>query len=420
MTMRALKHTLPLLIAGCASEPRPTAAPLDLDDALAFLEAQPNYLRWRPSSPVPSGLANVRAETCGACHQEIYAEWKISTHARAWLDDAQFQAELAKPREGGGDVSWMCVNCHTPSQGQLPRLVARLEDGKLDRPVYINNPDFDEAFQTEAISCATCHIADGAVLGPYGDTSAPHTVKRDDRLNSAAICEGCHQADVRFDALNLACAFNTGAELEAGPWAAEGYRCQTCHMPEVERPLVAGGPVRLTRRHWFGGSLIPKSPAYAEELAPLAQVYPPGLELGWADLPASVPAGQPVTLTLRYANTRAGHKLPTGDPERYLLIHAEARDSAGGLLAQLDERIGAVYQWYPTIELKSDNRLAPREARTSTLTFQAPSAGEEITLSFEASRWRISPENVAWHQLEGKVVPGQTFASERRTLPLTR
>ena len=41
-------------------------------------------------------------------------------------------------------------------------------------------------------------------------------------------------------------------------------------------------------------------------------------------------------------------------------------------------------------------------------------------MRYEASRWRISAENLAYHQLEGKVVPGQTFASEERSLPLTR
>ena len=418
--MRALLPTLALFLAGCAPTPHPSAAPVNLDDARAFSATMPSYLQSRPSSPVPSGLPNVRAETCGTCHVEIYAEWKISTHARAWLDDAQFQAELSKPREGGGDVSWMCVNCHTPSDGQLPRLVARLEDGKLDRPVYINNPDFDEVFQREAVSCATCHVADGAVLGPYGDTNAPHAVKKDERLNSTAVCETCHQASVTFESLNLACTFNTGAELKDGPWDDEGYRCQSCHMPEVERPLVAGGPVRVTRRHWFGGSLIPKSPAFTEELAALAEFYPPGLSVGWSALPEALPAGQPVELTLNYSNQGAGHKLPTGDPERFLLITAEARDSEGGLLAQLNERIGAIYQWYPTVKLLSDNRLLPREQRQSALRFTAPTEGGPVTVRYEASRWRISPENLAYHQLEGKVVPGQTFASEERSLPLTR
>lgn len=415
-----MRASLPLLLslAACVSAPRPSAPPLTLDDARAFAEAQPPYLRPRPSAPVPSGLADVRAETCGACHTEFYAEWKISTHARAWLDDAQFQAELKKPREGGGDVSWMCVNCHTPSEGQLPRLVAALEGGALDRPVYVDNPDFDAAFQLEAVSCATCHVADGAVLGPYGDTAAPHAVRRSDSLLSTAVCEGCHQANVTFESLDLACTFTTGAELAAGPWDDEGYRCQSCHMPEVERPLVAGGVPRKTRRHWFGGSLIPKAPAFAEELKPLAEVYPPGLDLGWQALPASVRPGEEVVLNLSYSNARAGHKLPTGDPERYLLLKATATDPQGAVLAQIEERIGAVYQWYPTVKLLSDNRLLPREQRAAALSFTAPASGP-VTLRLEASRWRLTPENLAYHQLEGKVVPGQTFFEDSRALPVT-
>ena len=53
----------------------------------------------------------------------------------------------------------------------------------------------------------------------------------------------------------LACVFDTGNEFEASPYADEGKTCPACHMPEVERPLMAGFPPRMTRRHWFGGSL---------------------------------------------------------------------------------------------------------------------------------------------------------------------
>ena len=48
-----------------------------------------------PNQEVPEGLSSLSAEQCGACHQEHYKEWKISTHAQAWTD-LQFQAELKK------------------------------------------------------------------------------------------------------------------------------------------------------------------------------------------------------------------------------------------------------------------------------------------------------------------------------------
>src|SRR5690554_13329 len=107
--------------------------------AWAFYESRPYFQRPRPPSDVPAGLPDTKASTCGGCHTEIYEEWKLSTHRRAWLDDAQFMAELEKSRGGDdhqNDVGWMCVNCHTPSIEQLPELVVDLKDGQINQPIY--------------------------------------------------------------------------------------------------------------------------------------------------------------------------------------------------------------------------------------------------------------------------------------------
>ena len=56
---------------------------------------------------------------------EIYKEWRVSSHARAWLDDPQFVEEMKKTKEEPGrDASWVCLNGHTPNESQLPNLVA--------------------------------------------------------------------------------------------------------------------------------------------------------------------------------------------------------------------------------------------------------------------------------------------------------
>ncbi|RMG11879.1 MAG: hypothetical protein D6731_14895 [Planctomycetota bacterium] len=385
-------------------------------EARAFYARQPRYLRPVPSSPVPRGLPDVRAETCGGCHRAIYAEWRVSTHARAWLDDPQFQEELKKTRASkDGDASWMCVNCHTPYEDQLERLVVGLVEGHRGRPATIPNPRFDPALQREAITCATCHVRDGVVLGPWGDTSAPHPVRRSEELLGPAVCTQCHQASATFPELNLACAFETGREHAEGPHAATP--CQECHMPAVRRPLTAQGtPPRRTRRHWFGGSLIPKRPEFEAELAPLRAVYPDGLTARWVDPPARLPSGRTTELTLEIENAHAGHRLPTGDPERFLLVEAEVRDPEGAVLARRSERIGTVYRWDPPVQKLSDNRLAPGERRRFTLRF-VPSAGP-LTLRLVCSKWRISQENLRYHHLEGRTVPGRVFFEDTRQLPV--
>jgi hypothetical protein len=400
------------------AEPSPRApAVATLADARAFAESQPSYLRPVPQQAVPAGLPDLRAATCGACHQAIYQEWRISTHARAWLDDPQFQAELAKSSTDDFDVGWMCRNCHTPLENQLPQLVAGLRDGHEESPIYVDNPGFDAALQLDAITCAACHVRDGVVLGPWGDTDAPHPVARSAELLGPELCTRCHQAAAEFPRIDLACTFTTGAEFAAGPYPAEGYTCQTCHMPTVERPTTAlGTPVRQTRRHWFGGSRIPKRVDFAGDWEGLGEHYPDGLAVRWSP-PASLAPG-PARVVVTYANANAGHLLPSGDPERFLTVTLTASQD-GGELARASARIGAIYQWFPDVKKLSDNRLGPREERTLALEFEARPEGP-VTLSLRAEKWRISQENLDYHDLAGVVPPMRVTFDETVQVPIAR
>lgn len=413
-----MRRPLPLLLlallgAQACQKKSPSHA---LEAAASFAESQPRYMRALPHTAVPEGLTDLRAETCGACHKAIYEEWQISTHARAWLDDPQFLGELEKSEKQG--VAWMCMNCHTPLQNQLPKLVTRLQDGRVDRAVRVDNPAFDAALQKEAITCATCHVQDGVVLGPFGDTQSPHPVKKDPRLKTAEVCTQCHQAQARFDAVGLICVFDTGAEFSKSPQAAEGKICQDCHMPEVKRPLWVGGTeARVTRRHWFGGSLIPKKPEFTAELAALRPHYPPGLAVRVQPLPATLTPGEGLVVEVEYENAEAGHRLPTGDPERFLRIIVRATDAQGQVIAEQTDQIGIEYQWYPEVKKLSDNRLAPKEKRRLVLPVKAPAEGE-VNVHVEASRWRINERNLAYHGLQGRYVPGQVFFEEDHTVPV--
>lgn len=386
--------------------------------ARGFYASQPIYLRPFPYSPVPRGLPNLEAKTCGACHQAIYREWQVSTHARAWLDDVQFQEELAKSKKGGKDVAWMCVNCHTPLENQLERLVIGLRGGMWDQPLTVANPNFRPGLQLEAITCAVCHVRDGVVLGPWGNTRAPHPVKKSPALLRSETCTRCHQAVATFASISLACTFNTGKELAAGPYAKQGHQCQTCHMPEVMRPLTnLKTPPRKTRMHYFGGSLIPKKPEYEAALKPVRKLFPDGMAIRWVRLPKSVAPGRPVTLVFEVENANAGHLLPTGDPERFIRVEVTVRDAARRLVAQRRVRFGTEYQWHPQVKKLSDNRLKPKEARRYRLTFSAPARGS-LVLHVKASKWRISEKNMAYHKLEGRIVAGRTFVDRRQTLPI--
>ncbi len=380
--------------------------------AHAFYESRPYFERPRPYSEIPAGLPDLRAETCGQCHAAIYEEWKISTHARAFRDDAQFMAELEKSsgdydEHHPDDVSWMCLNCHTPMINQLERLVVGLENGEIGKPIYVDNPFFDPELQDDAISCATCHVQDGVVYGPRGDTDAPHPVALGEDLMNENNCVSCHQAEAHFPDQNLACFFTTGAEWERSPAAAAGQGCQDCHMPTVHRKVAEGFdvPERETRHHWFGGSLIPKHPDFEEEIAPLRAIFGSG-----ASLSVVTDEESPSGYSVRVYNEFAGHLFPTGDPERHVDVVARIFDGEGELVGEDEVRIGSIYEWWPQIRLISDNRIEAGESLYLPLTGDWP---EAVEVEVVAEKFRMHQEAFDYHDLEGRYVNSREFHRSR-------
>lgn len=407
------------IFAGCSkAKPQQAVALTDLEKADAFYATRPTFQRpLATHQEPPKGLADLSAESCGQCHTEIYQEWKLSTHSHAWEDDAQFMAELHKSRTTNGDTGWMCVNCHTPISNQLPELVTGLNGGKLNEPVYVKNPAFDRKLQAEAITCATCHVRDGAILGPWGDqTHAPHPVKREVNLLTEQTCARCHQAEAVFPEINLGCFFDTGSQFASSPAAMRGETCQSCHMPQVERPaaIQPGLPVRKTRRHWFGGSLIPKKPEYAAELEPLRKVYGSGLEISVSPAGGECKSAQACThATVSVANSHAGHHVPTGDPERHVEVHIVVRDG-DTTIQEHDMFFGSKYKWWPKIEKTSDTRIPAGEYKT--LKLELPP--HPVTVEVTAWKYRMYADAFKLHELEGKYVRGREFhASTWRVSP---
>lgn len=335
---------------------------------------------------VAGGELPTTAATCGACHADHYAEWQGATHAAA-ITDLQYLAELAKP----GQPRWLCLNCHAPTAPQ------RAEHITLDTPLVdahravaaTPNPDFDPARTAEGVTCATCHIrrdTDGAgtVVGPRGSGRAPHRVRRDPEALTN-LCVECHSPGDVTISPTLTCWFDTAEELAAGPSA--GTSCTECHMPAVERPAAAGGPVVSVRQHLWNGGGVPKTYDHYDGL--LARGWSTGLDVG---VTLSPPV---VTLT----NARAGHTLPTADPERHLRVEARLEDAAGAVLARDVLRVGQTWDWGEEATGRvatrlADNRLLPGESRLwSPALARAPGAAR---LVIEVAHVRVTPENASY------------------------
>jgi hypothetical protein len=329
----------------------------------------------------PPGLPDLSAKTCGACHTEIYEEWKLSVHAAAWTD-RQAQAEFAK-----GPQKWMCLNCHTPLRIQQENWPVGLVDDDVQQPILVKAPVYDAALREEGITCAACHVRDGVIHGPgLEDSVAPHPVEADPTFRDEQVCLRCHQAVATYPGKDFTCTFNTGVEWQAGPDAAEGTHCADCHMPRIDRPAAIGGPTRSVARHWWRGAGIPKE----------AGVHPPpeankfGLDL------QATAGGGAVELVL--TNAHAGHMLPTGDPERWVEVTVTFSGADGAMVGEpAVTRIGQTWEWYPAPKKIGDNRLSPREERRVSIPVPDGAASAEIV----ASNHRISKKNADYHHLDG-------------------
>ena len=347
----------------------PFLAPIDAPPTVALLAG---------------GEFDTRASTCGGCHTEHYRDWGQSTHADA-VHDVQFLAELAKPDQ----PRWLCLNCHAPTAPQRADLIT--PDTRLASADSIltlattPNPDYDPVRTGEGVTCASCHVrrdTDGAgtVVGPRGSGRAPHRV-RHDAAALETVCVTCHSpgADIVISP-TFPCWFATADEVAAGPSA--GTPCVACHMPQADRAVIADGPLVTVRRHTWAGSGIAKTPAGLTTAAERGFIS--GLDVVLAPLA--------ITLT----NARAGHRLPTGDPERFLLVEATLRDHAGTVLAADSYRIGQTWDWGDAATGRAarrtdDNRLGPGEVRVWTPRL----AGGVGTMAVRVSSVRLTEENRA-------------------------
>ncbi len=358
-------------------------------------EIEPLKKHWEkpiPYQKIPEGLESLSASECGDCHEEIYREWLASNHAIAF-QDLQFQAEWAKD-----DSLWVCLNCHTPLQNQQEFIILGKRKGDYFQPVKKVNPHFDSELQRESITCAVCHVRDGFVTGIHGNQEeAPHEVKAEPDLLSRELCLSCHNiTDVLTP--TLVCSFQSGEEWSASPYPKAGRDCISCHMPPIYRPLTSDGIVRQTRRHTWVGSAIPKITGGDK----VVEGYQSGLEVVLQTTPEHPFANDSMFLTVTITNQRAGHYIPTGDPEYYLTVDIRLADELESTIKDTTFRIGQEWEWWPEAKKLSDNRLRPLEQRIYTFASEVPSTPGVFYWEVMLTSHRMTVENATLMKLLGK------------------
>jgi hypothetical protein len=365
-------------------------------------EIKPLTKSWEiivPNQEPPEGLTSISAEYCGACHKEHYADWKKSTHAHAWTDE-QFQSEIKKENN-----PFFCINCHVPLQNQQADYILGLEDGDIYKPVRHKNPKFDRKLQQEGITCAACHVRDGYIIGTSGKPNQVHKVRQDVAFLSEKLCVSCHNASATLKD-DLVCTFETGDEWKKGKYYKK-KNCISCHMPESDGEISPGNR-GMKHLHSFPGSGIAKHTNYVAD-------HMPEIGVKFSIAKSTISKTEKLKVNVELHNENAGHKVPTGDPERYITITLDVKNKQEKTVYTKTERIGETWTWSPKAKKLSDNNLKVGEKRT--LKFEnAQLAPGTYTVEMVIEKFRMSRENADYHKLSDKYPISRVIFKEEKAV----
>jgi hypothetical protein len=137
--------------------------------------------------------------------------------------------------------------------------------------------------------------------------------------------------------------------------------------------------------------------------------------------PAEPKPGDKVRVTLTLINAGAGHKLPTGDPDRHFTVEFAVEDQNRKVLESRQETMGRWILWQPVIIELHDNRLMPLASRDYTFEYQLPKDVTGLTLITKV-RYHIQTERQHQMLIDKYGLTASDpyfFTVYERTVPLT-
>ena len=320
-----------------------------------------------PMEPA-AGVGSLSAKACATCHEDIAAEWEGTGHARATTDPL-YVADLAAQ-----SAPYFCDHCHAPLVEQRattttglwsawPDLVPRAED----------NPRVTQGLRHEGVTCVACPQRDGAMLGAFATTIAPHPVTVNADFGSEATCRPCHTLDLQAVGDLQRPLMDTFGEWEAYRAAGGDRTCVDCHMPTLaDRPAARGGAERPAHSHALRG---PFDLAFVKE----------GVGVEGVALQATPEGGVAGRLALI---NRSGHRLPTAEPHRKLTVALELLGAEGEVLASAAHHVQRVVDLHSLAEPSgADTTLAPRERRPISLDISPAPAARSARLVVRFWLW---------------------------------
>lgn len=359
------------------TEPQTSAEPAGKLDVPKLKEKLfPTTLPFDPG-PDPDGLASASAQVCAACHPAVHAAWEDSVHARG-PSAALLESSVGMPG---------CVGCHLPLTAQQDTLWT-YDPGRIDGATPTPNPAFRATLAVEGVTCAACHVRDGAVVVGTEAAAAkasPHRTVFSDKLATSDACAPCHQLSLPGASAPL---YDTWGEWKRSGFAEIGISCQGCHLQSA-----ADGGLAADHR-------MPSDPARAVTIL--------------LDTPTlhAVRGGAPLPVTITLQNTGAGHAFPTGTPFRGVRVRValEGPPGDGGApriagtptVVDLQRRVEPA----PPFATLEDTRLGAGESRKLTAALVLPA-------DVPAGGWSI---RVTLHETLKGVEDGPPFVDRRWNL----
>ncbi|HTL36968.1 MAG TPA: multiheme c-type cytochrome [Kofleriaceae bacterium] len=278
---------------------------------------------------------------CGECHEKMFDEWETSAHAQS-VSSELYKASVAAAKDA------TCERCHAPLASEVPRDAVVTEGVTCDVCHTLRDPK-------PSVDGGTWHLAieDMVKFGPRCDLKDHyfHRMGCSPEHKTAEICGTCHWWEPKGLPV-----FTEYADWKAGP--KHDQPCQDCHMPKDRAALATGSPVRTGVPHH---GLLGK----AKELRKTS-----------LKMDAKLDKNRVLTVTLH--NVHAAHYVPSGLPERRIVVHASIPTDDSGE-KWLDEReLGRVLvddnnkevPFWAATRVGSDTRIAP--GGQATMTFNVP------------------------------------------------
>lgn len=297
------------------------------------------------------------AYVCKGCHEDHFRNWRTGLHAFTFSNPIFTAAYQKAYTETEGKAARICLPCHAPTVSVTGDYSVQLE------------------ITREGVTCDFCHTVSEVKLDGGGYVNKPGPVKfspgKDQKLKdhgvahsedfaSSKICSGCHNM-VNGHGLQV---MDTYSEWGESAVKKEGKSCRTCHMKKIEGVKVPGAGFSEISDHSLSHNMATMKDAVT------LQIIKPQRS------PASLRVEVVVT------NARAGHSIPTGTPERKLVVEVSSFDEKGTLVEKREKVYRRVVVdsagteissggdvFLRGVKIVSDDRLKSGESRVESFTF---------------------------------------------------